>query len=133
MRSVTRLSCAALTAALLTSACGNGGDLTGVDVQYHSASQRIRVLLTRELSSGETLHARLRRGEIGDARLRGPSGSIDRIDGARVSSAASPTFEGPPVSRTTSRAPTAPSGSRWSRPRRCSPAIADGQSSSTSA
>lgn len=97
LRSVRALPLA-LLAMLATTACDEGGDTTDVDVQYHSSSQRIRVLLTRDLSSGETLHARLRTGAVGELSCATQSAAIDRIDGARVASEASPTFEGPTMS-----------------------------------
>ncbi|GAB5546310.1 MAG: hypothetical protein SangKO_060700 [Sandaracinaceae bacterium] len=84
-----------LLSAVSAIGCAPDTSPTEVDVSYHSSSSRVRVRVTRELMSGETLHARVRRGEIGALQCASESGAIPRIDEARVPSEASPTFEGP--------------------------------------
>ena len=69
--------------ALLAAGCG-GDDATGqgLDVQWDEASQRLHILVNRGLNDGETLHARVRTGEIGTLNCVGDYAGIDRVDGA---------------------------------------------------
>ncbi len=88
----------ALLAGGLLGGCGEGGGAVRVDVQYQQASQRVHVILSREVQSGESLHARLRIGQVGELDCGADFGAIPQIDGERVASAADPTFEGPTMS-----------------------------------
>ncbi len=78
--------------------CNNGGGALRVQVSYHEASAHLRASVTRDLATGETLHLRVRQGEITDLDCASQYGSIERIDGNRVSDPfPGPTFEGPQV------------------------------------
>ncbi|MFK7988575.1 MAG: hypothetical protein AB8I08_21325 [Sandaracinaceae bacterium] len=94
----------AIIATLVGVGCDSNGDSTTVDVQYDSTAQRVNVLLSRELESGETLHSRVRRGAVGELSCAGQFGSIDRIDENRTT-AADPTFQGPSMMPTDFESP----------------------------
>lgn len=92
MHRFNALALTSILSALALSACGEPGDRTSVDVQYHESTQRVRVLLSRELASGETLYARTRNGDVGalNCAIEAPSmAEAPRLE------AADPTFNGP--------------------------------------
>ncbi|MCA9608270.1 MAG: hypothetical protein KC619_21825 [Myxococcales bacterium] len=86
----------ALTASLLA-ACDGAGGATDIDVQYHESTQRVRIVMSRELAGGETLFARLRRGDVGGLDCRTQIGGLAEAPRLDVSS---PTFEGPTMMET---------------------------------
>ncbi len=85
-----------LTVSLAMSACG-GDDATGqgLDVQWDEASQRVQILVNRPLNDGETLHARVRHGVIGELECAVDYGGIERVDDSPLPATTGARFEGP--------------------------------------
>ncbi len=87
---------------LLLGGCGSDGGRLRVQLSYDEAATRLNASVTRDLVSGETLHLRVRQGEIGELNCAADSGSIERIDGNEISWPfdLGPTFAGPVVDPT---------------------------------
>ena len=91
----------ALSALLLACACGGGGssDDLKLDVGYDATSRRILVQLTRPVAEGERLHARVRKGALGQLDCARDAAAIERVDGQRFDAPGQPgtSYAGPQV------------------------------------
>lgn len=89
-----------ITALLAVSlvACGGPDDpeRVGIGIRYDDVSESLRLTLSREIASSETLHAQLRRGGIGELNCASTYESIDAIQDNTLSGD-EPTFQGPAV------------------------------------
>ncbi len=86
--------------AILALACAAGCSSSSrpeLGVGYDAAAKRILVTYSHGLSAGETLHARVRRGEIDQLDCSRDAAGIDRIDDRKVADARKPTWLGPQV------------------------------------
>jgi hypothetical protein len=72
------LFAALATATTLAAACGSNP--TTVDVVYDPGSKRILVEMSRQLKDGESLHARVRKGVMGDLSCKDQIGDIAAVD-----------------------------------------------------
>ena len=69
----------------------------GIEVRYDEQAQRVDVVLRRAVGEGETLHARLRQGAVGQLDCDSEAAAISRIDEDLIAGAAKPTYAGPEV------------------------------------